>query len=433
MSITDHLIAFCTAPTDRAACEMMRLSLFDWAACGIAGAQEGGFDRFQKSIGAQGGQGEAMVFGGALMPAPAAALINGTLSHALDFDDTHFAHIGHPSVAVAPAALAVAQREGRDFDAMFDAALIGVEASIHVGLWLGRDHYQIGFHQTATAGAFGATLAAARLLGLSEVETRHALGLCASLASGIKAQFGTGGKPLNAGLAARSGVEAALWAQCGMSAAADGLAGPLGFGPTHHGAQDETHLAALGKTPWQILSISHKLHACCHGLHAMLEALDGVSVDAQEIESIEVKTHPRWLSVCNIPEPDTGLASKFSYRHTAAMAMLGKSTAQRNMFSDVMAQDAEVLALRRKVTVKGDTDLSEMQAEVTIMLTCGKRIDVSHDLAAPLPEAIRQQKLRSKATDLLGAARETRLWSAIKTSDMTGFLETIGSSERGEQ
>lgn len=429
MNLTDELIAFARAEPDVNALDMMRLSLFDWATCGIAGARDAEFAGFRRRVMAAGGTSEAAVFGGGAVPAPAAALINGTLSHALDCDDTHFAHIGHPSVAVAPAALATAQLTNASFDDMLAATLIGVEASIHVGLWLGRDHYQAGFHQTATAGAFGATLAAARLLELSPQKTRHALGLCASLASGLKVQFGTGGKPMNAGLAARSGVEAALWADSGLTGAAQGLDGPLGFGETHHGARSTEQLATLGLPPWQIITISHKFHACCHGLHAMLEALHDVACSPKDLEKVVIFTHPRWMTVCNQPAPTTGLAAKFSYRHTAAMVISGVDTGRPDSFTDALAQDADLVTLRQKVDVQADDSLSEMQARVQITLTSGDVLSYSHDLATPMTQDVRREKLRAKAQNFLGKARAIQLWQAVDTNDLAGLIAAIQCSE----
>ncbi len=429
MGITDRLIAFTGADPDHDALEMMRLSLFDWATCGIAGAQEAEFAGFRAAVTQANGATEATIFGGGAAPASTAALVNGTLSHALDFDDTHFAHIGHPSVAVVPAALAVTERSGASFDDLLAAALIGVEASIHVGLWLGRDHYQVGFHQTATAGAFGATLAAARLLHLSPDEVRHALGLCASLASGLKAQFGTGGKPMNAGLAARSGIEAALWAQAGLTGAADGLAGPLGFAETHHATGSTAHLAHLGTAPWQIMTISHKFHACCHGLHAMLEALRAVDVEVGQIERVSVFTHPRWMSVCNKPDPDTGLAAKFSYRHTAAMALSGIDTGSTGNFSDAMARDPALVALRQRVAVSEEETLSEMQCRVELALRSGEIIKCSHDLASPMPFDTRRQKLTAKTRGFLGEKQTADLWQSVVSGDLQGFTSLLKTSK----
>ncbi|MEM9636717.1 MAG: MmgE/PrpD family protein [Pseudomonadota bacterium] len=429
MSITDKLVAFARAEPEAEALTMMRLSLFDWATCGIAGAGEAEFAGFRAAVSRSEGPGQAALLGGGSALPPTAALINGTLSHALDCDDTHFAHIGHPSVAVVPAALALARPTQASFDEVLAAALIGVEASIHVGLWLGRSHYQAGFHQTATAGAFGATLAAGRLLSLSPDQLRHALGLCASLASGIKAQFGTGGKPMNAGLAARSGVEAALWAQGGLTGAADGLAGPLGFGATHHGSADDEHLRRLGQAPWHITSISHKFHACCHGLHAMLEAIRGMNFTVEDFEHVQVFTNPRWMSVCNQTDPDTGLAAKFSYRHTAAMALSGIDTLDPDSFSDAWSRHPQLVALRQKVDVLADETLSEMQCRVEIATVSGQKRIRSHDLADTIPIAARREKLQNKARAFLGQAAAEALWQAVDTSDLPAFEAALMRSK----
>ena len=132
-TITDLLLRFFQQGVPEDAAEMMRLSLFDWAACGIAGAREEEFTEFTQTQQAL-SRGANLVLGGGTASAPTAALINGTLSHALDYDDTHFAHIGHPSVAVIPAVLALAEDIGADVETLVDAATIGVEASILVGL-----------------------------------------------------------------------------------------------------------------------------------------------------------------------------------------------------------------------------------------------------------------------------------------------------------
>ncbi|UWR13702.1 MmgE/PrpD family protein [Sulfitobacter sp. M368] len=420
-TITDQLLKFRKATVPEDAVAMMRLSLFDWAACGIAGAREPEFADFvkmQKRL----GTGQSTVLGGGHAPAATAALINGTLSHALDYDDTHFAHIGHPSVAVLPAVIALAEDVGAPLDVAVDAAAVGVESSILTGIWLGRAHYQIGYHQTATAGAFGATMGAARLLGLDKEELRHALGLCASMASGIKAQFGTMAKPLNAGLAARSGVEAALWAQGGMTAAQDGLAGPLGFGATHHGEAAEIK---PGKGAWHLLSISHKFHACCHGLHAMLEALSTAEIDPDQIASVHIRTHPRWMSVCNIAEPTTGLAAKFSYAQTAAMALIGHATGAISNFTDEITKDPQVVDLRSKIKVSEEDRLSETQTEISVSLVGGGMRRLRHDLMAPMSFEDRSAKLQRKSADLLGQDRGASLWAAAQGDDLRALSDQL--------
>ncbi|MFK7861349.1 MAG: MmgE/PrpD family protein [Granulosicoccus sp.] len=420
-TITDRLIAFCSLDVPENAAQMMRLSLFDWAACGIAGARETEFVNFRSSLTAL-YPGAHRVFGTGSTSAPTAALINGTLSHALDYDDTHFAHIGHPTVAVVPAVLALAEQTHSDLRSLIDAATIGVEASILVGLWLGRDHYQMGYHQTATAGAFGATLGACRLLELTQNELRNALGLCASMASGLKVQFGTMAKPLNAGLAARTGIEAALWAQSGMSAAHDGLAGPLGFGPTHHGQDVDVNVS---RESWRILDISHKFHACCHGLHAMLEALREAGLRGADVESLHIHTHPRWMSVCNIQCPETGLSVKFSYVQTAAMVLSGYDTGDITSFSDQIAQDAELAAMRRRISVSEDSCLTETQTVIKVVLNNRDTRHLTHDLLTPMTSDTRAAKLRAKAKTLVGEHHVQTLWNAAQGNNLGNFIHQL--------
>ena len=403
MSPEDHLLALLQRSLHDGPSDLIRLCLFDWAVCAIAGSEEPVVRILA--------QDSDMSFGNT-------ALVYGTMGHALDYDDTHFDHIGHTSAVVMPAVLAAAQLAGiGGLDQVVAAALIGSEAAVRVGLWLGRDHYQIGFHQTATSGAIGATVGCAHLLKLTGPQTRHAIGLAATGASGLRGQFGSMGKPLNAGLAARCAVEAAVWAQAGMTSDPQGVAQ---FGATHRGQANDSAWAA--DEPWKIARVNHKFHACCHGLHAMLEALQAVQGD---VAGVIVETHPRWMSVCNKPAPETGLEVKFSYAMTAAMALSGMSTAAIGAFSGHTASDPALIALRDKVTVRADEHLSEMQARVAIVYADGRAETLFHDLQTPLPMSERQARLRQKARAVLGADLSEDLWTAVQRDDcarLTGLL-----------
>lgn len=418
MGITSQLVKFARAEVPEAAAAMMRLSLLDWAACGIAGAQELQFRDFRRAQMVE--DGPADLFGGDGAGAVTAALVNGTLSHVPGYDDTHFAHFGHPSVAVLPAVVALAQTLDTPLTETLDAATIGVEASIMVGVWLGGGHDRAGFHQTATAGAFGATLAAGRLLDLDKGQMGHALGLCAGMASGLRVHVGTMAEPLNAGLAARTGVEAALWAQAGMTAAQDGLEA---FGATHHGEGAEMKLP---RKDWQISSLGHKFHACSHGLHAMLEALGAAHVEPERIAAVKIRTHPRWMDLCNIAKPATGQEVKFSYAHTAAMTLLGHGTDASDSFSDAIARDARIIAMRDRIEVVADAALSETQAQVTLTLDSGEVRRLRHDLAAAMPLEVRADRLRRKARKLIGEAREAALWAGVTGDDLDAVTQVFG-------
>lgn len=395
--------------------DVLQMSLLDWMAVSLAGMDEPVARIIRGMVVAEGGAPQAHVTGhNRKLPARAAALANGTISHALDYDDTHFAHIGHPSVAVFPCALAVAEREQSTGRTLQEAALLGMEASIRIGLWLGRKHYQSGFHQTATAGAFGAAAAAARLMKLDAEQTAAALGLTATRASGVRSQFATMGKPFNAGIAAANGVEAATLVSAGFEPRIDGLECEQGFGPTHSGAADGAALDGLGRS-WLFDSVTHKFHACCHGLHAALEAMAKLeNIRPDEIEGIRVRTHPRWLSVCNIAKPVTGLEAKFSYRLTLAMAVRGHDTALPDNYTAEMCELPDLQTLRDLVTVCGDDRLGETEAVLSVTLRGGRERHARHDLKAGMHLEDRKSRVLAKAAALVGKDRAARLWKEIR-------------------
>ncbi|WP_171176346.1 MmgE/PrpD family protein [Ruegeria sp. HKCCD8929] len=415
--LTTTLAAFATGPlsTTQQARLVASLSALDWLAVGRAGAQEPVSRVLRDMVLEEGGHPHARLFGYGAAPLRAAALVNGTVSHALDYDDTHFAHIGHPSVAVFPAALAMAEWHEHPLVDLLEAALVGMELSIRVGLWLGRGHYQIGFHQTATAGAFGAAAAAGRLAGLSAEQMHMALGLTATQATGLKTQFGTMGKPYNAGIAAAAGVEAVQLIQRGFVANPDALEGPFGFGATHHGAQDASAaLDGLGDE-WLFETVSHKFHACCHGLHAALEAARSLDIAEPEVAELKVRTHPRWMSVCNQPAPETGLGAKFSYRTVLAMSALGHDTARLDSYTDAICADPRLNSLRGRITVEADDGLSETQAHLSLLRRDGARREAEYDLQAPMSLSTREERVRAKAAKLIGHQMADEVWSMLRT------------------
>ena len=394
--------------------EMMRLSFIDWVSVALAGANEPVATAVKGlAMSESGAPSSSLIEESLKIPPRMAAMVNGTIGHALDYDDTHFAHIGHPSAVILPAAFAIAQSTGASGAELQEASLIGVETSIRVGIWLGRDHYQTGFHQTATAGAFGAGIACARLLGFSKEQTRDVLGLLATRVSGLKSQFGSMGKPFNAGLAASNAVEAALLVQHGLRPNQDGLEGGQGFGETHHGqGQLEDALNGLGDT-WLFETISHKFHACCHGLHATLEAFRPMQGRQTEIATISVTTNPRWLRVCNILNPRDGLECKFSYRHVLAMAAFGQDTASIDAYTKASASDDLLNKFRERVVVNGDDAVSETAIRLTVVLHSGEKQEFLHDLDAPIDFADRKARILAKSASLIGQDRADQLMKLV--------------------
>lgn len=403
---------------------VMRLSILDWAACAIAGQHEPVTKAVRHVELENSGVPVATVIGARTkLPMRGAAMVNGTAAHALDFDDTHFAHIGHPSAVIVSAALAMAEAQGdMNGDHFLRGAFIGAEASVHVGVWLGRGHYEAGFHQTATAGTIGAAVAGAAIMNLSRAQAISAIGLAATRAAGLKVQFGTMGKPYHAGMSAATAVEAVHAAMKGLEGAREVLEGPFGFGATHHGQADE---AAFSQSGMRFPSVSHKYHACCHGTHASIESCLELAgkCDVKTVEAVEVKVHPRWLDVCAIPQPQTRLEAKFSLSATCALALLGRSLTTDMSFERDVILARDVVELRDKVHVVGDAGLTDTQAQVRI-IAAGQSFEATHDLAAQAPLAVREKRVREKAAALLGQTKADALWSAITASggfDLSAF------------
>jgi 2-methylcitrate dehydratase PrpD len=400
-----------------------RFSLFDWLVCGRAGSSQPLSRIIRDYVLEEAGRPVASLFGSAArVPARAAALANGTISHALDYDDTHFAHVGHPSVGIMPAALAVAQETGAPAARVAEAFLVGAEASCRIGMVLGRGHYERGFHQTATAGAFGATIAAGRLYGLDRTAMRNALSLVATRASGLKSQFGTMGKPFNAGISASNGVEAAALARRGFVSADDAVGGLQGFIDTHsEDAADARGWADPPPARFVFEDIQYKLHACCHGTHAMIEALAVAKREhglaASDIAGIELAVNPRWLRVCNIPRPRTGLEVKFSYAWLAGMVLNDVDTSSDAAYVDALTDDARLAAVAGKVRVAGVESVGDTATDAVITLRDNRRIVASHDLAERQPLDRLEAGLRAKAAGLLGREAAEVLWNAVARLD----------------
>ena len=416
---------------------MARLSLYDWFAVARAGENEPVAKIVRGLVADEGGREAASVVGlDRKVPARAAALANGAASHALDYDDTHFAHVGHPSVAILPAALALAEEIDAPASAVLDALIVGAEASIRIGMVLGRPHYDRGFHQTATAGAFGSTVAAARVIGLTREEARQALSLVATRASGLKSQFGSMGKPFNAGIAAANGVEAAELARRGFVSCEDGVGGPQGFVDAHvDQAFEEVAWASPPPATFLFEDVKHKLHACCHGLHAAIEALRLARrtnpLDPAAVTAVGIRVNPRWLRVCDIKKPRTGLEAKFSYAMVTAMTLNDVDTASEATYTDALCRDPALGSFLAKVAVAGDELIGDTGAAVWIERAGAPAVETMFDLAERQPAEALQRRLRDKAAALLGLEAAQALWrqiAALETMSACDLALSLGPS-----
>ena len=384
-----------------AARTVARQALMDFLGVAIAGAREPLADILGAEIDAEGGHPQAQLVG---RPSRAsvrqAALFNGSAGHAHDYDDVHSTMTGHPTVPVAPAVLALAEHLGRSGAEVVAAFCAGVDAECVLGRIAGPNHYSRGWHATGTLGAFGAAAAAARMRHLDAEKTAVALGIAGTQAAGLKSQFGTMCKPLHAGHAAATGVDAANLAARGFTSRLDILEADQGFLATQSecGSAEQWH-AALA-VPAYTQDICFKYHAACYLTHSSIEAIRTLSerhgLKPKDIAEVGIRVDQGHLKVCNIPEPNTGLEAKFSLRLTAAMALAGVNTASIDVFTDELAGDGELAALRDRVSVAAHAERNP-NSVVNIRTQDGRNHTEACNVAIPMTDLDAQwRKLETK-------------------------------------
>jgi 2-methylcitrate dehydratase PrpD len=334
---------------------------------------------------------------GLRMPEPAAAFVNGTLAHCLDFDDTHLPSVLHPSSPVIPAALAMAESHGASGEASLDAAGVGIEVAVRLGmggydLELGNSvFFERGHHATSICGAVGAAVASAMILGLDADGIGHAAGIAASMGSGLLEANRTGGtvKRVHAGWAAHSGVVAADLARHGLTAPPTAVEGRFGF--LHAFCGDRANVAAvvdrLGEH-WELPGIFFKPYPCNHFTHAGIDAalqLRARGVKADDIEELELGVPTPVLRTIAEPiedkaRPRSGYHAAFSGPYTVAAALTGGGGLGlgHEDFTDAAAADPARLALAAKVHCVADPVCDEIfprqfPAVLRAILTDGTR------------------------------------------------------------
>ncbi|HEY7489714.1 MAG TPA: MmgE/PrpD family protein [Candidatus Tectomicrobia bacterium] len=346
-----------------------------------------------------GGSQEATVLGTALYTSPAlAALANGTLGHCLDFDDVT-AHLrGHPSVVVAPVVLALGEALGASGTEVLTAFVLGIEVEAKIGKAMTSALPRHGWHPTAVIGTLGATAAAAKMLALEGTQIQAALGIAASKAGGLRQNFGTMTKPLHAGEAARTGVEAAQLAQRGFTADRHILEERFGFFNTFVGAGEfdlDVVLQDFG-APYEIVSpgIGVKPYPSCRqthrGIDAMLELVHRHHLQADEVSEIVCEMSARAQDFLIHHRPQTGLEGKFSMEYCMAAALLHGQMGLAQ-FSDASVQDPRVQALLQRVRFEHpDQDAADWETPmpdiIKVVLHDGRHVQQRVDIPQGDPE-----------------------------------------------
>lgn len=374
----------------REAVQAAKKPILDTLGVALAGCTEPVSQLLTEFVQAEESKPEAGLIGGGFKTvAPQAAWVNGTIAHALDYDDWCIPFGGHPTVAILPAVLALGEKNGASGRDVLLSYIVGFEAAAKVGPVCLR-HYMIGWHMTGTMGTIGAAAAAAKLLGLGVEETEIALGIAASLAAGLKQNIGTMTKPLHAGNAARNGVVAATLAQRGFTADNGILEAPQGYCRVLGGGA-EMDLSRLGEglgERYDILStVATKPWPSCADTHTAIESVLSLcrehDTKPEDVEEVEVRTGPVILSVAFHTRPQTALEGKFSMNYCIARALLDREVRLAD-FTNGRVQQPEVQRLIPKVHYAEPPELANdiaavLGSEVVIKLRDGTTVTRRQD------------------------------------------------------
>ncbi len=327
-----------------------------------------------------GGTPESGVIGSAeRLPAPSAALINGTLAHVLDFDDTHLPSVLHPAASVVPAALAVAEATGASGEQLLAAVAAGIEITNRLGMasylapLRNSLFFEKGFHATSICGTLGAAAAAGLLYGLDVEQIASAMGIGASMGAGVIEANRTGGtvKRVHCGWAAHAGVTAAVLAREGVTGPPTVIEGRFGFFAAYlDGRYDsDAMLGELG-TRWELLRTVYKPYPSNHFTHPGIDcalAVRSRGLDPDAIESVELGVAAPVLRTIAEPRaekirPRSGYHAKFSGPFTVARALLGGGGLGLYLddFTDATYADPRALGLAAKVTCVSDERASDI-------------------------------------------------------------------------
>ncbi len=350
------------------AVNLAKLCLLDAVGCAVYGTTRPLGKIFTSLVDELGGKPVARVLGTKIETnAVNAAMANGTLGHSEDFDDFTG---GHQAVLLMPVVLAMGEEQRLSGKQALLAYIVGFDITLNTTHAMGEDHYHRGWHNTSSIGTLGSTAAAAKMLNLDETQTRMALGIGATQASGLRANFGTMTKPFHPGNACRAGVMAAKMAQKGYEANPDVMEHRFGYAAVY--GQEMMHLSDIPRhlgNPWALMGsgkevangIAMKVWPCCGGTHgantAITRLLKKHPIKAEDVASVDiVTTHEPSCMAPNLRWPKSGLQGKFSTWFTVASCIVDGGKLDLSSFTDEAAARPAVQEMLKKVDITQDPD-----------------------------------------------------------------------------
>jgi 2-methylcitrate dehydratase PrpD len=369
-----------------------------------------------------------------------AVLINGVASHALDYDDVNPVMGGHPSAPLVPTIIALGEMAGIDGRDAIAAYVAGFEVEARIGRGVNFAHYEKGWHPTTTLGIFGTVAAAARILNLNTEQTARALAIAVSLASGVKANFGTMTKPLHVGQCCRNGVFATLLAQNGFTSNPGAFEHKQGFFEVFNGAgtYDAERIFANWADPLEIVDpgLGLKQFPCCGSTHMaitmMLQLVEKHGLTPPQVNQIQVYSHPQRLPHTDRPSVGSALEAKFSVQYCVARALMHGKVLIEHFAGDAWA-DAEAQRLLKLVKAGPHPTMTDKPwcAEVIVETVDGRKLSEKTEYLMgrgkpnPMSEAEMRVKFEDCVTRVLPADQTVRLFERMLGFEEIGNLRNL--------
>ena len=404
--------------------------------------------------------GEAIVLGTAQKTsAELAALLNGSFGAALEYDDVYSAMPGHPAAIIVPALCTEAARGPVEGPRFLEAFVVGYEAGAKLARGVGMGHYQRrGFHATGTLAMFCALAALARLRSLNREQIQTAFGIAASMAGGLRCQFGTMMKPFHSGWAARCAVAAVALAQSGFTASLNALENEDGGFIAAYGTEDSEPALALDAlgNPWSLIDpgFALKKFASCYAGHRPMDGLltlkRELDLTASNVERITCRVPPGSLRPMRYPDPKTGLEAKFSVPYALAAGILDGRYSLWTFTDEAVARPAIKPLLAKVVALEDERCMGSSQAqrswgsrgfvEVEASTTAGKQAAVQVEFAPGHPQReLTWDDLREKFIDCaeyagIAKASAESLYAELRDlracRDLTSLLSSMRAPVR---
>ncbi|MFW0765519.1 MmgE/PrpD family protein [Trabulsiella odontotermitis] len=438
-NLADFIAGCDYANIDNKYIQDIKYRIIDWLGCAITGAHypQSTIARqfFSQSQGIQ----EATIIGAqGKYPAGNAALVNGIIGHVCELDDGHRKAIGHPGSVTLPVALALGEKLNASTEDFLRALILGYDLFARLGQAVNPSHYST-WHTTGTCGAFAATATAASLMRLDPQQTCHALGIVATLASGIQESFGTHAKALTIGHACQNAIYAASLAKLGYTGSPTAITGKKGFISS---TCTEAHLDIL-RNPSEATLISdtafYKIYASCGHTNSPLDALFSLlkqhTISPEHIKQITVETYKVAVDITRELKSDTEDAAKFSLPYCLSVAILFGEVSLRQ-FRPAILHDPDVNALAAKVQVVESAEATarfpKRQASVSIRLHDGTQyVAQVMDATDEVNTHQIEQKFRAATSHLAGQETENILCylrEMEQHADLTPLIRYLSQS-----